>query len=77
MRLIFPGLFSLLAFFFGWLFYVRYWKYRDCIDAAESSCVLPDGDNLTNGGVVWGFFAVLFGLAAFVSWLFGRPRGRD
>ena len=63
-------MFSLLTLFFGWLFHVRYWKYRHCIDAAESSCVLPDGDNLTNGGVVWGLFAVVFMLTALVSWWF-------
>lgn len=74
MRLIFPGLFALVALFFAWLFYIRYWKYRDCIDAAESSCVLPDGDNLTNGGVVWGLLAFLCAVAAFVSWLFSRRR---
>lgn len=74
MRFVFPGLFSLLTSFFGWLFYVRYWKYRDCIDAAESSCVLPDGDNLTNGGVVWGLAAVVFALMALVSWWFSLRR---
>ena len=74
MRLIFPGLLTLLALFFAWLYYERYWKWRDCIEAAESSCVLPDGDNLTNGGVVWGLFAVMFALAALVSWLFAHRR---
>lgn len=74
MRLIFPGLFSLFTALFAGLFYIRYWKHRDCIEAAQSSCVLPDGDTLTNGGVVWGLFAVLFALAALASWLFGRPR---
>ena len=74
MRMIFPGLFALLALFFGWLFYIRYWKYRDCIEAAKSSCVLPDGDNLTNGGAFWGLFATLFAIGALVSWLFSRPR---
>lgn len=68
MRFVFPALFSLLTLLFGWLFYVRYWKYRDCIDAAESSCVLPDGDNLSNGGAVWGFLAGMFALAALVTW---------
>ena len=74
MRMIFPAIFSLLALSFVWLFYIRYWKYRDCIDAAESSCVLPDGDNLTNGGVVWGLFAILFAITAVVSWLITRRR---
>ena len=75
MRLLFPGLFTFLTLFFAWLWYARYWKWRDCIEAAESSCVLPDGDNLTGGGMVWGLFAILFALAAFVSWLSSR-RGR-
>ena len=74
MRFVFPGLLSLLTLFFGWLFYVRYWKYRDCIDAAESSCVLLDGDNLTNGGVVWGLAAAVFALTALVSWWFSLRR---
>jgi hypothetical protein len=74
MRLIFSGLFSLAALFFAWLFYIRYWKYRDCIAAAQSSCVLPDGDNLTNGGVVWGLFATVLAVAALISWLFTRSR---
>lgn len=72
MRLIFPGLFSLAALFFAWLWYERYWKWRDCINAAESSCVLPDGDNLTGGGMAWGLFAVICGLAALIS--FGLSR---
>jgi hypothetical protein len=67
MRLIFPGLFILLTLFFVWLWYERYWKWRDCIAAAESSCVLPDGDNLTGGGMVWGVFAVLCALGVLLS----------
>lgn len=74
MRMVFPVIFSLLTLFFAWLFYVRYWKYRDCIAAAESSCVLPDGDNLTGGGMAWGLFAVLFGLTTLVNWLLSRRR---
>ena len=72
MRLIFPGIFSLLALFFAWLYYERYWKWRDCIEAAESSCVLPDGDNLTGGGMVWGLFAIVCAIVALVSWLLSR-----
>ena len=74
MRLLFPAILALFALFFAWLYYERYWKWRDCIDAAESSCVLPNGDNLTGGGMVWGLFAILFALTAFVTWLFSRPR---
>ena len=74
MRLIFPAIFSLLTLFFAWLFYERYWKWRDCIEAAESSCILPDGDSLTGGGMAWGLFAILCALAALVTWLFAGPR---
>ena len=72
MRMILPGIFLALALFFAWLFYIRYWKYRDCIEAAESSCILPDGDSLTSGGFVWGLFAILFAVAVLVSWLLSR-----
>lgn len=74
MRMIFPGLFALLTLFFAWLWYERYWKWRDCIEAAESSCVLPDGDSLTGGGMAWGLFAVLFALAGVVSFFLSRRR---
>jgi hypothetical protein len=72
--MVFPGIFALLTLFFAWLYYERYWKWRDCIEAAESSCVLPDGDNLTGGGMIWGVFAILFAIVTVVSWLFSRPR---
>ena len=48
-----------LSALFGWLFYIRYWKWRDCINAVLSSCVTPDGDNLTSGGMIWGLFALV------------------
>lgn len=74
MRLIFPGIFSLLALFFAWLYYLRYWKWRDCIEAVESSCVLPDGDNLTGGGMIWGLVSILCAIVALVAWLSARVR---
>ena len=49
---------------FGWLFRERYWRWRDCIAAAKSSCVTPDGDNLTSGGALWSLFALAFLVAA-------------
>jgi hypothetical protein len=62
------GALALVAALLSWLFYVRYWKYADCIAAAQSSCIVeyPDGsvDNLTGGGFVWGLLAVPFWLAA-------------
>ena len=74
MRLVFPGLFSMLAVFFAWLLHQRYWTWRDCIAAAQSSCVTPDGDNLTAGGIVWAIAALLFAAAALASWLHARRR---
>jgi hypothetical protein len=49
---------------FNWLFYIRYWKWRDCIAAAQSSCVTPDGDNLVGAGAAWIVPGVLCGLLA-------------
>lgn len=57
---VFLGLSLLPGLFFVWLFYERYWRWRDCIEAAASSCITPDGANLTSGGMIWGFFAVIF-----------------
>ena len=58
---------AIFAAGFGWLFYVRYWKWRDCIAAALSSCLTPDGDNLTTGGMIWGLVAMAFAAAALHS----------
>jgi ABC-type thiamin/hydroxymethylpyrimidine transport system permease subunit len=58
---------ALLSIFFGWLFYERYWKFRDCISQALSSCLTPDGDNLTQGGSLWAGLAGLFLLVAVIS----------
>ncbi len=59
-----------ISLFFFCLFYIRYWKWRDCI-AQASSCLTSDGNNLTTGGIVWivpalfflGIAAVIFGAA--------------
>ena len=55
------------AFLFFWLFYIRYWKYRDCIAAAKSSCVTPDGNNLISAGAFWIVPAIIF--AVFALWM--------
>ncbi len=44
--------FSLSAFF-GFAFYVRYWSYRECIQAVKSSCATEGGANLISGGMLW------------------------
>ena len=46
-------LFSAGTLLFGWLFYTRFWKWRDCIAEAASSCVTPDGDNVIGAGALW------------------------
>jgi hypothetical protein len=58
-----------LAAGFGWLFYVRYWKWRDCIAEARSSCITPDGDNLIAGGMLWGLVALGWLIAAIYATL--------
>ncbi len=55
---------SLLAALCGGLFYFRYWKWRDCIREAHAGCVTPDGQNLTTGGMLWGFLALVLAGAA-------------
>jgi hypothetical protein len=49
-----------LGALFVYVFYFRYWKWRDCIADAQSSCVTMDGDNLIGGGQFWLIPAVLF-----------------
>jgi hypothetical protein len=61
------GLSFSISLFFFYLFYIRFWKWRDCIQQAASSCLTPDGDNLTQGGAVWIVPAILFlGIAALI-----------
>ena len=57
-------IFSILAGFFWWLFYERYYQYKECIEAAASSCLTAQGDNLTSGGMLWALPAsILSGIA--------------
>ncbi|WPG39382.1 hypothetical protein [Variovorax sp. EBFNA2] len=56
--------FAAAAGFFWWAFYERYYKHRDCIEAAASSCVAADGANLIGAGAAW---SVLAGLLTCVS----------
>ncbi|MFN3364488.1 hypothetical protein ACQKP1_13860 [Allorhizobium sp. NPDC080224] len=62
---------ALAAGLFGFVFYTRYWIWRDCIAVAQSSCVTSDGSNVTDGGMVWGMIALGFLAAAFIV-QFGR-----
>jgi len=50
----------LLSVLFSYAFYERYWKWRECIVEALSSCVTPGGENLIGGGVFWVVPASLF-----------------
>ena len=49
-----------LSSFFAWAFHVRYWKWRDCIEVAESSCAEPGAGNAIEGGMIWAGHAILF-----------------
>lgn len=65
--------FAVLASFSGLffrLFYIRYWKHRDCIAAAKSSCVTAEGDNLIAAGAFWFLPAIVF--ACFAIWTLGK-----
>jgi hypothetical protein len=59
--------FALAAGFFSYVFYTRYWIWRDCIAASQSSCLTPDGSNVTDGGMVWGVIALGFAAAALIA----------
>lgn len=52
-----------LAVFFAYAFYVRYWKWRECIAVVESSCTEPGAGNATDGGRIWAVVSV-----AFLAW---------
>lgn len=56
----FPVVYFAASGVFGYIFYIRFWKWRDCIDEALSSCVTPEGDNLTQGGMFWALPAIAF-----------------
>ncbi len=62
---------ALLAALFSFIFCTRYWIWRDCIAASQSSCLTPDGSNVTGGGMVWAAIAFGFLAAAFIA-QFGR-----
>lgn len=66
MRYLGSAVCAALAVLFAWLFHARYWTWRDCINAAKSSCITPDGAVLIGGGAFWSVFAVLFALLALV-----------
>ena len=57
---------TLLGLFFAYAFYIRYWRWRDCIAAAESSCTEPGAWNATTGGALWSVPALFFFAAALV-----------
>lgn len=68
-------LFAVAAGFFWWLFYERYYKYKDCIEASASSCITADGANLTSGGAIWSVIAlVLSGFTAYYLGVLIRKR---
>ncbi|MEO8684513.1 MAG: hypothetical protein ABI414_06690 [Devosia sp.] len=68
MRIVPSLLMAILAGGFFWLFLIRYWFYRDCIEAAASSCITPDGVNLIEGGAFWIVPAIGSAVVALVKW---------
>lgn len=59
-QLIISSVYFALGVFFSYAFYIRFWKWRECIELAQSSCVTPEGDNVTSGGMFWVIPAALF-----------------
>jgi hypothetical protein len=49
-----------LAALFAYAFYIRYWKWRDCIALVESSCTEADAANATGSGMIWAIPAIGF-----------------
>ena len=66
-----------LSTLFTYAFYWRYWRYRDCIEQAVSSCYVTESGEYTGnasvGGMIWAIPAVLFALL-FVMNLFRLRR---
>lgn len=67
-RMIWMALWLALAAVSLFFFVTRYWLHRACIEAAASSCITPEGDNLTSGGMFWGLFAIACIIAAALAW---------
>lgn len=54
-----------LAALLWWAYYERYHTHADCIDElTNSSCITPDGNNVTSGGILWGVLALPVTFAA-------------
>jgi hypothetical protein len=60
------------ALLFGWAFYERYWRWRDCFNEL-GRCYDPGSQTvMTDAGFVWGLMAaVAFGVAI-AFWSLGR-----
>ena len=62
---IFLAITAAIAALLWWAYYEQYHKYADCIDAlTNSSCITPDGGNVTAGGIFWGLLALPFTFSA-------------
>jgi hypothetical protein len=62
------------AALFGWAFYERYWRWRDCFNEL-GRCYDPASQTvMTDAGFVWGLMAAVALGLALVLWLLGRGR---
>ena len=65
--IVLAGLFAGISALFWWTFYERYVKYEDRISQlTNSSCITPDGGNVTQAGIYWGLLAMLFACVALI-----------
>jgi hypothetical protein len=62
------------AALFGWAFYERFWRWRDCFNEL-GRCYDPVSRTvMTDAGFVWGLMAVIALGLAVVLWMLGRQR---
>jgi energy-converting hydrogenase Eha subunit H len=62
------------AALFGWTFYQRCWRWRDCFNEL-GRCYDPiDQTVMTDAGFVWGLMAVVALGLALALWMLGRRR---
>jgi energy-converting hydrogenase Eha subunit H len=62
------------AALFGWAFYERYWRWRDCFNELGRCYDSVSQTVMTDAGFVWGLMAVVALGLALVLWVLGRRR---
>ncbi|MFW2177550.1 MULTISPECIES: hypothetical protein [unclassified Moraxella] len=69
------GLNGVISLFFWWVFYVRYWQYRDLFN--ENGRYFDGEQVLTEGGMFWSIFAMLFLIITLILLYFYHKKSRN